>query len=116
MGKKLESGKFKVGFIFCNEGCNPKKDRSVIESEQIILYTIGCSSYDEAERAAQELVKKGCTVLDLCGAFGNEGVARINRVVERKIPVGAVRFDFHPVFRNRSGDHMFQKDFWCVGL
>ena len=35
---KLNEDKFKVAFIFANEGCNPKKDRSIIESEKIIMY------------------------------------------------------------------------------
>lgn len=116
MGKKLSESKFKVAFIFCSEGCNPKKDRSVIESEKIILYTIGCANYDQAELAAKELLKKGCMAIDLCGAFGNEGVARISHAVERKVPVGAVHFDFHPAMRDKSGDDLFQKDFWCIGL
>ena len=73
MGKKLSLNeeKFKVAFIFLNEGCNPKKDRSV---------------------------------------------TRICKAVDRKIPVGAVNFDLHPVFRDKSGDDLFQKDFWCIGL
>ena len=33
--------KFKVAFIFCHEKCNPKKDRSVIESKEIIMYSLG---------------------------------------------------------------------------
>jgi len=95
---KLNEDKFKVAFIFANEGCNPKKDRSIIESEKIIMYVVGCAA------------------IDLCGAFGNEGVARISKAVDRQIPVGAVHFDFHPAFRDKSGDDLFQKDFWCIGL
>lgn len=55
------------------------------------------------------MLEKGCAAIDLCGAFGNEGVARICKAVDRKIPVGAVNFDFHPVFRDKSGDDLFQK-------
>ena len=108
--------KFKVAFIFCNEGCNPKKDRSVIESEKIIMYTVGCAKYYQAEVVAQEMLKKGVLAIDLCGAFVYEGFARIMKAVDRKIPVGAVNFDFHPVLRDKSGDDLFQKDFWCIGL
>ena len=116
MGKKINSFKLKIAFIFCHEGCNPEKDRSVIESENIILYTTGCSNYDQAEIIAQNMLKKGCAAIDLCGAFGNEGVARISHAIELKIPVGAVHFDFHPAIRDKSGDDLFQKDFWCIGL
>ena len=83
MGKKLSLNeeKFKVAFIFLNEGCNPKKDRSVIESKKIILYSVGCADYSQAETVAQEMLEKGCAAIDLCGAFGNEGVARICKAV-----------------------------------
>ena len=37
MARKINEDKFKVAFIFINEGCNPKKDRSVIESAANIL-------------------------------------------------------------------------------
>ena len=46
---KLNEDKFKVAFIFANEGCNPKKDRSIIESEKIIMYVVGCADYSQAE-------------------------------------------------------------------
>lgn len=108
--------KFKVAFIFCHEKCNPKKDRSVIESKEIIMYSVGCADYSQAEAVAREMVEKGCVAIDLCGAFGNEGVARISHAIERKVPVGAVHFDFHPALRDKTGDDLFQKDFWCIGL
>ena len=50
---KLNEDKFKVAFIFANEGCNPKKDRSIIESEKIIMYVVGFSDYIQAETLAQ---------------------------------------------------------------
>lgn len=87
---KLNEDKFKVAFIFANEGCNPKKDRSIIESEKIIMYVVGCADYSQAETVAQEMLEEGCAAIDLCGAFGNEGVARISKAVDRQIPVGAV--------------------------
>ena len=53
---KLNEDKFKVAFIFANEGCNPKKDRSIIESEKIIMYVVGCADYSQAETVAQVLL------------------------------------------------------------
>ena len=53
---KLNEDKFKVAFIFANEGCNPKKDRSIIESEKIIMYVVGCADYSQAETVAQEML------------------------------------------------------------
>lgn len=65
MGKKLSLNeeKFKVAFIFLNEGCNPKKDRSVIESKKIILYSVGCADYSQAETVAQEMLEKVALLL-----------------------------------------------------
>ena len=52
----------------------------------------------QAETVAQEMLEKGCAAIDLCGAFGNEGVARICKAVDKKIPVGAVQFRFSSCF------------------
>lgn len=60
---KLNEDKFKVAFIFANEGCNPKKDRSIIESEKIIMYVVGCADYSQAETVAQEMLEEGCALL-----------------------------------------------------
>ena len=48
---KLNEDKFKVAFIFANEGCNPKKDRSIKESEKIIMYVERCADYSQAGNA-----------------------------------------------------------------
>ena len=68
---------------------------------------IGCATYAEAEEIAKEMVAKGCTAIELCAGFGNEGIARIKRAVGPGIAVGAVKFDFHPAFGFKSGDEMF---------
>jgi hypothetical protein len=60
---KLNEDKFKVAFIFANEGCNPKKDRSIIESEKIIMYVVGCADYSQAETVAQEMLEEGCAAI-----------------------------------------------------
>lgn len=53
------------------------------------------------------MVAKGCSAIELCAGFGNEGIARIKRAVGPGIAVGAVKFDFHPAFEFKSGDDMF---------
>ena len=71
------------------------------------MNVIGCSTYEQAEAVAREMVEKGCTAIELCAGFGNEGVARIQRAVGPDIAVGAVRFDFHPAFEFKKGDELF---------
>ncbi len=99
--------KFQCGFIYVAPGCDPEKERAVIEGSDIDMNVIGCSNYEQAEAAAKELVAKGCTAVELCAGFGNEGIARIKKAAGPGIAVGAVKFDFHPAFEFKSGDEMF---------
>ena len=99
---------FECGFIYVATGLDPAKQRATIPSSDINMTVVGCSNYDQAEEVARELVAKGCTVVELCAGFGNEGIARIKKAVGPGIAVGAVKFDFHPAFGFKSGDEMFQ--------
>ena len=99
---------FECGFVYVAGGLDPAKNRATIPSSEINMTVIGCSNYDQAEEAAKELVAKGCTAVELCAGFGNEGIARIKKAVGPGIAVGAVKFDFHPAFDFKSGDEMFQ--------
>ena len=99
--------KFQCAFLYVAPNCDPKTQRAVIEGTDIDMNVIGCSTYAEAEIAAKELVEKGCTAIELCAGFGNEGIARIKRAVGPGIAVGAVKFDFHPAFEFKSGDDLF---------
>lgn len=53
------------------------------------------------------MVAKGCTAIELCAGFGNEGIARIQRAVGPEIAVGAVKFGFHPAMGFKTGDDVF---------
>lgn len=99
---------FECAFIYVAEGLDSKKQRTTIPSDSINMNVIGVGSYDEAETVAKEMVEKGCTAIELCAGFGNEGIARIKKAVGGGIAVGAVKFDFHPAFGFKSGDDMFQ--------
>lgn len=99
---------FECTFIYVAPGgLDPKKDRTVIKSNQINMNVIGCSTYAEAQEVAKEMVSKGCTAIELCAGFGNEGVALIKKSVGPGIAVGSVKFDFHPAFEFKSGDELF---------
>lgn len=98
---------FECAFIYVAPGCNPAKQRAEIPSDEINLNVVGCSTYSEAVEVAKELVAKGCSALELCAGFGNEGIAMIKRAVGPDIAVGAIKFDFHPAFGFKSGDEIF---------
>ena len=99
---------FECGFIYVAPGLDPAEQRAVIPSSDINMTVIGCANYEQAEEVAKELVAKGCTAVELCAGFGNEGIARIKKAVGPGIAVGAVKFDFHPAFEFKSGDDLFQ--------
>ena len=98
---------FECAFIYVAPGCDPAKQRAEIPSVDINLNVVGCSTYSQAVEVAKELVAKGCTALELCAGFGNEGIAMIKRAVGPGIAVGAIKFDFHPAFGFKSGDELF---------
>ena len=99
---------FECAFIYVAPGLDPARQRAVIPSTDINMTVSGCANYDQAEEAAKEMAAKGCTAVELCAGFGNEGVCRIKQAVGPNVAVGAVRFDFHPAFGFKSGDEMFQ--------
>ena len=102
-----EINMFECAFIYVAPGLDPQKQRAEIPSTDINMNVVGCSTYSEAVEVAKELVAKGCTALELCAGFGNEGIAMIKRAVGPDIAVGAIKFDFHPAFGFKSGDELF---------
>lgn len=98
----------KAAFMYVAPKCSPKQQMAVIPGEELTLTVVGCSSYDEAEVIAITLVKSGIEAIELCAGFGFEGTARIKKAVGPGIPVGSVKFDYHPAFGFKSGDDMFQ--------
>ena len=99
--------KFECAFIYVAPGSDPTKDKARIEAKAINLSVVGVRNYDQAEEVAKELVANGCTALELCAGFGNEGVARIQKAVGPQIAVGAVSFSYHPAFGFKTGDELF---------
>ena len=99
--------KFECAFIYVAPGCDPAKERTVIEGDSINMNVTGCATYAQAEEIAKEMVVKGCSAIELCAGFGNEGIARIQRAVGPDVAGGAVTFDFHPGLGFTSGDALF---------
>lgn len=98
-----------AAFIYVAPGNDPDIHNTFIDSPVVKLTVVGVADYDQAEKAAINLVNKGITAIELCAGFGNEGVARIVKAVGDKAVVGVVRFDFHPAFDFQSGDKVFNK-------
>lgn len=97
----------KAAFIFLAPGANPEIHKSVVKTDEIELISVGVPNYNEACKAAVNLLKEGISAIELCAGFGVEGTAKIKQAVKSKVPIGAVRFDIHPGLGNKSGDEIF---------
>lgn len=98
-----------AAFIFLSPSAEPARDRQTVPTGEVDLHVIGVRDYAQAEQAARDLVAGfGVGAIELCGGFGNEGAARVQRAVGPAVPVGVVRFDHHPGLGNVSGDAVFQ--------
>ncbi len=100
--------KVNAAFMFIAPQVDYKTHRTVVDTPIVRLTVVGVKNYDEAKAIAVELVEQGIEAIELCAAFGNEGVGIISKAVEGKAAVGAVRFDFHPGFDFKSGDTLFK--------
>ena len=95
-----------IPFIFVNDTAD-FNERTTIETESIIIVTVGAKNYAEAAQVAKEYVDKGAVAIELCSAFGPKGTAMIIDAIEDRVPVGAIRFDKHPGVGQESGDTKF---------
>lgn len=97
----------KAAFVFIAPEADPEKHRAEIDTPIVKLTTVGVKDYAEAEKVARELADQGVAAIELCGGFGIEGTARVNRAVAGRCVVGVVRFDNHPGLEFKSGDKIF---------
>jgi len=95
-----------IPFIFVNDTANPN-EKTRIETESVIIVTVGAKNYAEAGRLAKEFVDEGAVAIELCSAFGPKGIAIVVDAISDRVPVGAIRFDRHPGISKDSGDKKF---------
>ena len=98
----------KAAFLFVAPGADPGQHRSVIRTPIVELTTVGVSNYSAALQVVTELMEQGVTAIELCGGFGIDGVATVNKAAGGKAVVGVVRFDAHPGLEFKSGDEIFR--------
>lgn len=95
----------KGAFIFLAPESN--KEMEWVKTPQVHLLAIAVNNYAEAVKVAQDLASQGIQAIELCGGFGNKGVAAVAEAVGDKVAVGVVRFDTHPALDGKSGDMLF---------
>jgi hypothetical protein len=102
--------KLKAAFMFITPDSDPNIHRTMVSTPEILdLIVVGVKDYKQAAMVAKELADQGVKAIELCGGFGNIGVAEVCRAVGDKASVGAVRFDPHPLLGFKSGDELAGK-------
>lgn len=77
---------------------------------EVEVTTLAVRSYAQAQEVAADLRARGINAIELCAGFGTHGVAAVKQAVDDAIPVGVVRFDYHPGLGFKSGDELFTRD------
>jgi len=103
-------------FVFLGgaEGCDPDKEKKVVETPTGGCVTIPVHDYDQAIEVCKKLDKEDLFAIELCGGFGHLGTARIVDAVGGKVPVGVVRFDIHPLLGGKGRRLGLLEDRPCV--
>ena len=100
--------KRKITFMYVTKNGDPGKHSMIVPSpEHIEMNIVAVKDIKQAEEVAKKLVKNGVKIIELCGGFGHQGVARIAKAVNGKAKIGVVRFDCHPALSGNSGDDIY---------
>ena len=82
----------KAAFIFIAPDANPQLHQATVVTPEVEVTTLAVRSYAQAQEVA------------------TLGVAAVKQAVDDAIPVGVVRFDYHPGLGFKSGDELFTRD------
>ncbi len=81
-------------YIFLGPNLDPQLHKSVIKSENFTFTTIGIdfNNKELVIEIAQDLIKEGAQMIELCGGFGPIWIAKIYEATNNKIPIGGVSY------------------------
>ncbi|WP_394833340.1 DUF6506 family protein [Pendulispora rubella] len=80
------------GFIYLGPGSDPVADRIDVERGGLRTTIVPVPDAEGAVKAAVELVDAGAQLIELCGAFGPVGAARVLEATGGRVPVGCVAY------------------------
>lgn len=81
-------------FIFLSSGYSPENHTVKLDNDQTKVTMIGLDP-NEIHRVvdlSKQLAADGVQVIELCGGFGPQWVAKIKEATQNKIPVGTVMY------------------------
>lgn len=82
----------KFGFIVTGAQLDPTRHRTVMQSPSFEMITLGVSSPEQGAAAAQQLVREGVQLIELCGGFGPRWTAQVQQAIAHSVPVGSVGY------------------------
>ncbi|MET0333822.1 MAG: DUF6506 family protein [Rhizobacter sp.] len=82
----------KFGFIVTGALLDPAQHRNVMSSPAFEMISVGVSSPAQGVAVAQQLVREGVQLIELCGGFGPKWTAQVQEAIAHKVPVGAVSY------------------------
>jgi hypothetical protein len=83
----------KYWFIIKAPGYNRTGDKTNLNSVNFSSIIIAVSSIEEACLAADDMIKDGVEIIELCGWFEKKWYEKIKSHIKNKIPVGYVIFE-----------------------
>ncbi len=82
----------KFGFIVTGPQLDPSRHRHVMQSPAFEMIAVGVSAPSQGVAVAEQLVREGVQLIEVCGGFGPAWTARILEAIEHRVPVGAVSY------------------------
>lgn len=83
----------KFAFILMGAGYDPEQDTAEFQKGESLTSIFTVRNMEEATRRAEKCAADGYGVIELCGAFGEEGARRIREATGNRIGVGYVVHD-----------------------
>jgi len=82
----------RFGFIVTGAGMDPAEHRAEISSDRFTSVMVGVTEPAQALAVAQDMVRDGVQLIELCGGFGPVWTAAVVEAIGGAVPVGSVGY------------------------
>jgi hypothetical protein len=77
-------------FLVMGKGYDPEIHRAYFENAYTKTLVVGVENIEAAQQTAKALAKTGIELIELCGAFGEDGARAVIDALDGAAPVGYV--------------------------